>query len=165
MANISSSYVVLKQERLFFPFYRQGSEPEEGKSFCLKCLSELVEGTPRQYPSQAMEQGCLNSTLTSRCQDSIATLSAHLWNLITLKLVFLYAFSSHKPAWLVSRIKSLESASEGSKRPGEMQQITSQHFAWCLRRRGASGNSVEVVTDGSKLSQGLAQGLSPSHRG
>lgn len=51
LANSNSFDVVLKQEMLFFPVYRQGSGLEECKSFCLKCLHKLGEETLMQYPS------------------------------------------------------------------------------------------------------------------
>lgn len=168
MISTSSFYVDLKQETfLFFPFCRLGSGSEESKSFCLKFPTKLVEITPRQFLSQVMEQDCLNSISIFRFQDSMATLPPTLWNLITLSLVFVYAFSPPRPAWLVSWIKSLGSRSEGTWRSGKrerrVQQFSSQHFV------SACGN-VEylwavVIDDGLKLAQCLALALSCSCRG
>lgn len=123
---------IWSKKRSFFPFCRRGSGSEVGKSFCLKFPIELVEITPRKYLTQAMEQDCLNSISTFRFQDGMATLLTTLWNLITLSLVLVYAFSPPRPAWLVSWIKSLGSGSQGTWRPGKrergVQQFASQRF-------------------------------------
>jgi len=48
MANTSSFAGVLKRGTFFFPFCREGSGPEEGKSFCLASLRGPGEGTASQ---------------------------------------------------------------------------------------------------------------------
>lgn len=102
MINTSSFYCRFGAIKvLFSPFCRLGSGSEEGKSFCLKFLIELVEITPRQYLCWAMEQDSQLMS-TSRLQDSTETLLPTLWNLITCSLVLVNAFSLPRPAWLVS---------------------------------------------------------------
>lgn len=94
-------------------------------------------------------------TLTSRSQDHIAILLPCLRNLATRSLVFVYAFSPHRSAWVVSWTKSLGSRSEGSQRPGERREEVPQIILPCvsLWRRGVSAGNLEaVVTDiSSKL--------------
>lgn len=74
--DLNGYFIYTLQTLAPFPWF--WSKTVEGKSFSFKSLSELVEGTPKQYLGQVMKQGCLNATLTSRCQGSTAApLSTH----------------------------------------------------------------------------------------